>query len=452
VLSEGIAVGLKGSLSVYSSKSSLICHIAPISFGAASLSGRAEEGDIDGHDRIQWHNVQAPGATLVESGDRTQQDLVVLAVCVWLISQQKTRPSGACSSSLPRHGLVSERGRLVYVAQALPAILTNNHLSLDARMEALHVLNEVDGSTAVNVCETTGQTMVAGMREPGALSTRGNNLLAQEMFDICMEQIMDNASSAQIGVAFHAASVVLPLLLAPVVCATRVLAAFTFVMNLPPAIRLRQVGRRSVQARISLAVVECMRLVDVNTVSNVVTSMGAMISRMQKVGVSERLSVLTAVSACVGSAYPATAGKLIARYLAIGDGIVDAMLLCSVGPSFMLACMIDNGAVREHISASDVAVLLSAALRRMGLGRGPPRHAAARLLVSVCQRDGFGPTREVVLSALLPVLSRDAGTVDGSRSASDALAQLARADADAFRFQLSKQPSDVRCLVESLWP
>jgi hypothetical protein len=462
VLSDGTDELLKGALAVYSLKSSLMTHIAPIAFGAASLCGcwnsRRELEECESEEmKIPWHNAQSPGAMLVDSGDILQQDLVAMSVCVWLIGQQHSLRSKSASSPLPWLGLASEGGRPVPVARAFSRLLLNPDLPMAARVEALCALNDVDGSAAVSVCESIALAMVTSQASTGDDDKTADpaavmSLLATQAFEICIEQILTNTSGVPVGNAFHAASALIGLAGAlddQILCAHQVLDAFIFVMNLPPAMRLRQMGRKSVQARVSHAIAKCMRLVDQWTCSSVLAKVGKVILRMQKLGLSERLSLLTAVGACVGGEHPVTAGQQVAKFLSIGDGVVDAMLVCSEGPAFMLSCMLADGSVCRGTEPADVARLLSAVLRRIGLGRGEPRHAAARLLVTFYERSAAGPVRELVLSALLPILARDAGKGEFDVVASATLARLSELDFEAFRFHLCRQNTEVRKLLES---
>lgn len=412
-------------------------HICTIIMGAVSLCCEANEDNArqstQGNDTTPiWRNQEAPGALFVSGmlqGPDNMSELLVLSVCVWLMGQYIGAPQSTDVSIFCQHA-----GKVFH------HLLGNRRISVNSRIEALLALRDLDKNSALRVICAVGDMLSKTQRSDD------DGQLVKIAVSICIEELTENPSDIDVGLVFLGLSSLLPLLESDVdrrTGAETVLNVFLFVVNLPPSVSLRHFGRRSAQVSMSQSIVRALRIIDEPAkLRSVLSEMGKLMKRMHSIDLGGRLKALTAVSAALGTCFPSDAAPVIASFLCSGDEVVDSALVCEGGADFIIECLAEDGLIREYISVAVIGSLFRGVLRRMNLGHGLPRQAAARLLVDLHARAANSSVQETLLSSLLPSLARD--QICGRAGAGEALRSLASSDKAAFENALSSLAKEDR--------
>lgn len=426
VLSDGVAVLARqgGSLTgagVSSSplKQSLMRHLSSIALGAATLSSTSEVelNDVDSAS-IAWCNSDAPGARLVDGKLNGSFDCsmegVLLSAWTWLVHQR-----------LESHFSEAEDFRIFcdHASHAIPKLLLCERLPEDARIEVISSLRDLDVTAALKVYLKISESSVTG--------NESSNLL-QVTFTLCMNQLTEDVSGSTLELAFQAAAN----LLTNSTCATRitensqtVLDVFMFLMTLPRALAPDEFGLEASQNAVESALLAALAALGDTATRQFLSDATLLLRKLLAGEVTPRLHGLAAIMCGLCVVYPGGAGVQAVSLFGECDAVVDALLTSSLGEKFALSCLQPTSVSRHQLPVAAVATVYAALVRRMALGRGPPRQAAVSILATLHTTSQSPSTKESLLSSLLPALSKD--MTSGRVGTEAALKQLKDADESA---------------------
>lgn len=427
VLSDGVTVLARqgGSLTeagVSSAplKQSMMRHLCFITLGAAALSPTSElESSCTRHAAIAWCNPDAPGARLVD--DKLNEsgccflETLLLSVWTWLAHQK-----------LASHYMEAEDFRIFcdHASQTVPKLLLRDDLPEEGRMEVMASLRDLDVTFAMKSYLRISES---------STTTKTSSRLVQVAFSLCMNQLTEDPYGGTIGLAFQAAGNALEKQMGTAWCgenARTVLDVFMFLMALPNSLALDEFGLEATQISIQSALIAALAASDDVSTKRFMMDVSSLLRKLLGGDMTPRLCGLAAIMCGLSAAHPQIAVVNVIAVFGEHDSVVDSLLASRLGETFALSCLQPNGIARPFLSVAAVATVYGAVVRRMTLGRGPSRQAAASILSKLHASSQSLSVQEALLSSLLPGLSKH--TTSGRDGTETALRQLKNADEDAF--------------------
>lgn len=379
-----------------------------------------------GDEVIQWRNAWAPGALLVsrirgkKSALTFSVEQLLVAVWTWLISRGslkeavgRTSLDHACEQFLwePNSGgwTVYTENFMEHSLNSLPFFLLQEHFSIGLWTEALSALKSFNSMYVTEMCHRAAQIFSMKSRSSKHIAV-DYHLLIKQCYCICIEELLESPSDADIGTVFATIESLLSEVEPNVheACAAEVLDITLFLLNLPPGIKIRQLSRRSTQKQISNVVAKCFALSEERHRILFVQELLRVVERVQTVDSVERLVAATSILAYIGQDSPILTGRLAVSFLCVREQALDAMLICDGGQRFLLSCMKSDGSIHDVITAPQKELVFVGVMSRMTLARGPPRHSAAEIFLKIHACGNAPPMQEVILSSLFPQLCKDA--------------------------------------------
>lgn len=426
LLSDGVAVLARqgGSLteagvSPDPLKQSMIRHLSSISLGAVALSLTSEwESSCARDAAIQWCNADAPGARFVDSkldeNGVCAVETVLLSVWTWLAHQK-----------LASHYSDAEDFRFFcdHASQAIPKLLLCEHLAEEGRVEVMSSLRDLDVTLAMKSYLRVSESSVP---------TKSNLSLLQAAFSLCMNHVTEDPSRGTIGLAFQTASNVFEKEMDTAWSrenSRTVLEVFMFLVTLPNSLDLDEFGLEATQTSIQCALIAALAASDDVETKRFMTEATSSLRKLLAGEVTQRLCGHAAIMCGLSVPYPGIAVDVVAIF-GESDSVVDSLLASRLGENFVLSCLQPTGTARPFLTVAAVATIYGTLVRRMTLGRGPSRQAAAGILARLHTYSQSPPVRESLLSSLLPAFVKD--KTSGRVGTEAVLRLLKDADADAF--------------------
>lgn len=434
--------------------------ISPIVFAAAALCQPPPNMPCT-HESIPWLNDQAPGVLLLQRAavDGPEELLrLTLAVTTWLLCQQQASSAGRNEYGPALSGLSVTRGSLSlssidqvgllrHAVAALPPLLLNPILDERARIEALLALSRMDGMAAVRV----SYELVSGTRSPHLDPTWEPSMgILSACLDVCLEELCDHPSRCDLGQVCRALWRLLDAVgrhQPRTEYAERVLESVLALLNQPLSVKLKLLGRRTVQSQISRTMVACLTYIEgTEAVVQTMQRLSSTADRLRTVDATDRLCAVMAAVVALDAHWPVECVGVIQGLVLQSDEVADAVLVCDGGPEFWHRALSSPSAQSGGTPSSvPVGRLFAVLVRRSAHGCGHVGRAGVSVLYFLWKNAQTTELAEAVYSALFAILARKAN--EAAPETRDMLCSLAGAD-DLYKANLRRLSEYTRANVE----